>query len=403
MKFKYQAKTKEGEMQVGFVDANDRETAVNILSSHDLFILSLEGTDQHHWYDLITHWMHRVRSQDMVVFTRQLAVLLESHLPLNKALSVLYDQTTNPSLKEAIFEISEDVDAGLTFYQALERQNNIFSEFYVSMIRSAEVTGNLDEVSAFLADYTEREANLAGKAKSALIYPAIVVTLFVAVVAVMVTVVFPQLQPIFEQSGVQMPWFATAMIGSGMFLAQWWAVVLIIVTVFLAIFFNYLHTSEGRALLDDYKIRMPVIKRVFVPITIARFANASAMLIKGGVPVAQAMEIVGETVDNILYRDLLHDVSDRIRQGEAMSETLARYPEYFPLLVSQMVAVGEKTGRLTDLLLRVANFYTKQADSMLTNAVELIQPLLMIAIGVVVGLLFASILLPLYQLTSTIQ
>lgn len=403
MKFRYQAKTKEGENQVGYVEAASREAAVNILSSHDLFILKLEEAEKPRWYDRLGSYWTGVRRQDMVIFTRQLATLLEAKLSLNRALQTVLEQTQSPVLREAVSQIAQDVDAGLSFSQALERQSGVFSEFFVSMVRAAEVTGNLDQAVGFLADYTEREATLISKARSAMIYPAIVLTLFVGVAAIMVTVVFPQIKPIFEQAGVELPLLSAILINSGVFISRFWLLILILLGIAAVMILDYFRTPEGKALADDLKVRLPLIHRLYVPLTVSRFASAAAMLSRGGVPVAQAMEIVGETVDNVLYRDILYGVSNDIRQGIPLSEAIAKHPDYFPPLVSQMIAVGEATGQINDVLMRIANFYSRQADTVVTNMVDLIQPVLMIGIGVLVGLLFAAILIPLYQLTSTFQ
>ena len=400
MKFKYQARNKEGEMQAGVVDAANRDSAVNILSSHELFILKLEAAEKPHWYDRLSGYFSGVKRNDMVIFTRQLATLLEARLSLNRALKTLEEQTQNLTLKEAVFRISQDVDSGLAFSQALERQGEIFSPFLVSLVRSAEVTGNLDQVAKFIADFTEREATLVSKARSAMIYPMIVIALFLLVGGLMVAVVFPQIGPIFENSGVEMPLLSRVMIGSGTFLSQWWFLFLIGFVILGVMIADYIRTPEGKAFTDDLKVRMPLVRKVFLPVTITRFANAAAMLSKGGVPVAQAMEIVGETVDNVLYRDLLHEVSQDVRQGMALSDAIAKHPDYFPALVPQMLAVGETTGQLDEILLRISNFYGREADSVVNNLVELIQPVLMIGIGLMVGLLFASILMPLYKLTA---
>ncbi|MEK7212184.1 MAG: type II secretion system F family protein [Patescibacteria group bacterium] len=400
MKFRYESRTKEGELQAGFVDAGSRDSAVNILSGHNLFILKLEAAEKVHWYDRVSSYWSRVRREDLVIFTRQLATLLQAQLSLNRALATLEEQTTSPTLKEAIRQISQDVDSGLALSQALERQNEIFSGFFISMVRTAEVTGNLDQTAVFLADYTEREAVLISKARSAMIYPSIVIALFVLVAGVMITTVFPQIKPIFDESDVKLPLLSSIFINAGAFLAQWWPLVVLILIILIVMLLDYLRTAEGRALWDDLKIRLPVIRKVYLPVTLTRFADAAAMLSKGGVPVAQAMEVVGETVDNVLYRDILHEISNDVREGMPLSDAVAKHTEYFPPLVSQMIAVGESTGRLDDILLRLAAFYGREADSVVSNIVELIQPILMIVIGVMVALLFASILMPLYRLTA---
>ncbi|KKW45487.1 MAG: hypothetical protein A3A43_00820 [Candidatus Liptonbacteria bacterium RIFCSPLOWO2_01_FULL_56_20] len=401
MKFKYQAKTREGELQVGFVDAGTRDSAATILGSHDLFVLKLEEAEKIRWYGRLASYFGGVRRDDMVVFTRQLATLLEARLSLSKALATLYDQTRNAALREAVFQISQDVDSGLSLSQALERQREIFSEFFISMVRSAEVTGTLDQVAGFLADFTEREATLVSRARSALIYPMIVVALFVAVAGIMITFVFPQIQPVFEQADVPLPLLSQMLISAGVFINRFWLAIVLALVVVALIVLDYFRTPEGRSVLDDMKIRLPIVRKVYLPLTVTRFASAATILLKGGIPVAQAMEIAGETVDNVLYRDVLHEVSRDIREGVPLSEAIAKHANYFPVVVSQMVAVGEATGQLDQMLTRIATFYGRESDMVVNNLVDLIQPVLMVGIGVLVGILFASILLPLYQLTAS--
>lgn len=403
MKFKYQARTKDGEMQAGFVVAGNRDSAANILSGHGLFILSIESAEKFSWYEAIASFFGRVKRKDMVVFTRQLATLLEARIPLNNALKTLYKQTSQPILKEAVLQLSEDIDAGLSLSQSMERQDRVFPSFYIEMTRAAEITGNLDEVIGFLADYSERESVLLSKARSAMIYPAIVISLFIVVAFIMLAFVFPQIGPVFEQSGVELPVLTRILLGTGNFLGKWWPAIAVVLVALGVLLVDYLNTEEGEALVDDFKIKFPVISKVYQPIVITRFSNAAALLIHGGIPIAQSLEIIGHMVGNILYRDVIHDVAEDVRQGKLFSESIAKYPDYFPPLISQMVAVGETTGKVEQIFNRLSSFYSREADSLINNLVDLIQPILIIGIGLLVALLFASILIPLYTLTSNIR
>lgn len=403
MKFKYQAKNKEGELQVGFVEAAGRDAAITILTSHDLFILSLVSADAPHWYDAIVRRFTGVHQKDLVVFARQFATLLGARLPLTEALKTLHSQTNQPELRRIVQQMSEDITSGLSFSQAIERHKDVFPGFYVSMIRSAEVIGNLEEVAGFLADYMEKEYELVTKARSAMIYPGIIAGLFLVVGFLMVSFVFPQLGPVFADSGVELPIYTKALLGLGAFFGTWWPAVVLLAFFLGLTVMAYAETTEGQALWDELKLRFPLLKRVFLPLTLTRLSNAIAMLLKGGVPMAQALEVAGQSVNNVLYQDLLMDVADDVRQGTALSASLARYPDYFPPLVSQMVVVGEATGQLDKMFARLAGFYGRDSDSTISNLVDLIQPTLMIVVGLLVGLLFASILIPLYRLTATIQ
>lgn len=403
MKFKYQAKTKQGELQVGFVEAASRDAAITVLTSHELFILSLVSADKKHWYDAIARRLTGIKQKDLVIFARQFATLLGARLPLTEALKTLYNQTTHPELRRVTQQISEDITSGLSFSQALERHRDVFPGFYVSMIRSAEVIGNLEEVSGFLADYMEKEYELITKARSAMIYPTIVGGLFLIVGFLMVSFVFPQLGPVFADSGVELPVYTRALLGIGNFFGTWWPLVLLLFFFLVGTIVAYAETTEGKALWDELKLRFPLLRKVFLPLTLTRLSNAIAMLLKGGVPMAQALEIAGQSVSNVLYQDLLMDIADDVRQGTALSSAMAKYPDYFPPLVSQMIVVGEATGQLDKMFARLAGFYGRDSDTTVANLVDLIQPTLMIVVGLMVGLLFASILIPLYRLTATIQ
>jgi type II secretory pathway component PulF len=345
MKFKYQAKTKEGATQVGFVEAADRDSASAILAGHDLFVLSVVAERPPTALDNIAGFFGRVRRKDLIVFTRQLATLLEARLPLNNALKILYEQTANGNLKESISQVTEDIDAGVTFSQAMERQGKIFPDYYIEMVRAAEVTGNMNEVAAFLADYTEKEGDLASKASSALVYPSIVVALFIIVAFILLTFVYPSLGGVFAENGVALPWYTQVLLNTGNFLNRWWVAVLVIVIAFGTIIVSYFQSEEGEALLDEAKIRLPIVKEVYLPVIMARFGNSAALLVHGGIPVAQALEIIGHMVGNVNYRDVVHEIAEDVRQGSLLSASIGKYPNYFPPLVSQMVAVGRRRER----------------------------------------------------------
>jgi len=402
MKFKYTARNKSGEPQGGFVTGPNREAALSILESNDLFVLSLDNVEKGKLAPQIFGFFERVRLKDVMIFTRQFATLLSAQIALADALQNLQQQTKNNILREAIFEIASDVAAGLSLSQSLERHPTIFSEFYINMVRAAEVSGRLEATMNYLADYLDNEIGLRTKVKNALIYPTILIFLFIVVSGIMVTLVFPQLRPIFDESGVQLPLFSRIMIGLGEFMANWWWAV-VSLAVFIAIFIiDYFQTPEGRSVFDEYIVRIPILGDLFKKLYITRFADATSVLIKGGIPITHAIEVAAHTIGNAVYQQILLESTEAIRRGETMSQSLSRYDYYFPPLVSQMIGVGESTGQLDNLLMKIAKFYTREVESMTANLVELIQPIVIVIIGIFVGLLFASILLPIYKLSSVI-
>jgi type IV pilus assembly protein PilC len=400
MKFQYKARTKEGELQVGDVEASNRETALNILFGHGLFVLSIEEEKNDVWYERILGFLKRVKVNDVMIFTRQFATLLASQVSISDSLTNLFKQTTNPLLKEAIYDVSNDVDAGFSLSQAFEKHPGIFSEFYINMVRSAEVTGRLAEVMDFLADYLEKQALLKSKVQNALSYPVFVVVLFFVVIVIMVTFVFPQIMPVFGEANVTVPFYTTLILKTGMFIGEWWWAMLLLVAIFIFVLIDYLRTKEGELVFDEISIHMPVVGKLLKKMYIARFAESTRVLIRGGLTIPQAIEISSRTVGNKIYEGLLQGASEQIRKGKLLSKILEEIPE-FPPLVSQLVSIGESTGRLEELLKKVNDFYTREVDDMVNNLVTLIQPLLMVVIGGMIALLFAAILLPLYSLTQS--
>jgi type IV pilus assembly protein PilC len=400
-KFKYKARNKIGELQVGFVEGVDRSTASNVLMSHGLFVLSIEEAERRHWYDGFLGFVSRVKPKDLMIFSRQFATLLSAKVPLNDALLTIQNQTTNSTLREVVIELAGDIDAGLSLSQAMEKHSSVFSIFYVNMVRSAEVTGRVEEATTYLADYIEKQNALISKVKGALMYPIIMVALFIIVGGIITTVVLPQIGPIFEESGVQLPFITRLLISSGEFLAAWWWLVILGLGFIIFVFVDYFKTPEGKVVIDELVLRTPGVSTLLKQLHVARFSESLSVLMRGAVPVAQAVEITSQTIGSAAYGDLLQQTAVDIRRGELLSQSLGKHPEFFPPFVSQMIAIGEKTGRLEELLGRVSSFYTQEVNNMVGNLVELIQPILMVVIGILVGGLFASILIPIYNLVQS--
>jgi len=400
MKFNYKARTKEGELQVGTIESANREAAANVLLGHGLFVLSIEEIRTDSPWRRITDFFERTGASDLMIFTRQFATLLASQVPLGDSLRNLYAQVTKPVLKQVIAEIGTDVQSGFSLSQALSRHPGVFSDFYVNMVKSAEVTGRLSEVLEFLADYLEKQSLLVGKVRSALIYPAFVIGLFIAVVVVMVTMVLPQITPIFAEANVELPILTRILIGVGTVLTDWWIAVIVALAVLAFVVVDYIQSPEGKVVLNEISLRVPILGTLFQHLYIARFAESARVLIQGGLTIPQAVEISSHTIGNAVYRDILHDTAQRIRKGELLSQAL-KGNNYFPPLVSQLIAVGESTGRLESLLGKISSYYQRQVEDKVGNLTELIQPALLVVVGGLVGVLFASILLPMYSLTQT--
>lgn len=309
MKFSYKSRTKDGELQIGNVEAASRDAAASILLSHGLFVLSLEPVREDRWYQRILDFFERVKTADLMIFTRQFATLLASQVPIGDSLRNLYAQTTKPVLKQVIADVASDIQAGFSLSQALGRHPGAFSEFYVNMVKSAEVTGRLAEVLDYLADYLERQSILVGKIKNAMIYPAFVIGLFMLVVVVMLMFVLPQITPIFKETKIDLPIFTKALLGLGAFLANWWWTIVIAGAGVVILIIDYAQTKEGKIVFNEISLRLPIFGRLFQRLYISRFAESTKVLIQGGLTIPQAVEISSHTIVNYVYRDLLREVA----------------------------------------------------------------------------------------------
>ncbi len=400
MRYKYNARTQQGELQAGFVDASGKDAALDILRGHNLFILSLDETGGPLWYERAFGFLNRVKIKDLMVFTREFSILLDSKVSLGDSLRILETQTHKALLKEAVHEVYEGVSAGLSLSQAMERHSDIFSEFFINMIRPAEITGRLDQAMGFLADYLEKEALWVSRIRNALIYPAAILVLFGFVSLFMMVYVFPQLEPVFADSNVALPLITKIFLGAGGFIGRWWLAIILLSVLFIVLIADYLRSNEGKIVADELKLRLPIFGKLYKKIYVARFAEATSILIKGGVPLVQGVEIVGHSIQNSIYASVLHEVSEGVRRGDTLSALLTANPDYFPSSIGEMVAVGEGSGRMDEVLSKIAVLYTREVNDILSNLIELIQPALIVVIGGFVGLLFASILVPIYNLTS---
>lgn len=386
---------------MGFVESYSRAGAADILVSHGLYVLSLENAESESIFDKILATFKHISLTDKMVFTRQFATLLEAKVSLADSLKNLKKQTRSEMMQEVIQEISTDIDSGLALSQALERQKEVFSEFYVSMIRSAEITGRLEESAIYLAAYLEKQRLWKSRVINALIYPVILVVMFFGIVLLMVTMVLPNIKPILTESGIALPWYTEAVLAGGDFVVNWWWIVIVGSIPIILFILEYLRSEEGRIVLDELLLRTPVLGKLFSKMYVARFAESLGILIQGGIPIAQAIEITSRSIGSSVFEDILREVSDRVRGGELLSTALEQYDFYFPSLVSQMIAIGETTGRIDELLARIAVFYTREVDDIMGRLGELIQPLIIAIIGIFVGFLFASILVPIYNMVRS--
>jgi type IV pilus assembly protein PilC len=397
MKFNYQARTKEGETQAGQIEASSKEAAISLLQKYQLYVTDLEEIKSGPIYAKEIKFFKRISRKDIVLFSRQLSILFKSKVLLVEALAVISSQTKNPDFREKILKLSEEVEGGTPFSQALSRYPKIFSSFYVSMIKSGEVSGKLSESLSYLADHLEREYHLTNRMKGATIYPALVLFIVIGVLLLMIFFVIPQLTEVLEESGQELPLITELVISFSTFLRKFGWILILVIVGSLIFSFRYYQTVEGKKLFEKVLLKIPVVGAFLKMVYLSRFAENLSTLISGGLPISRSLEITGEVVGNTIYKEIILKAKDEVRKGESISSVLRKFPEFFPPVFTQMTTVGEKTGTLDTTLISIVDFYQEEVDRGIDNILNLLEPVLIIFLGLVVGGIVASILLPLYQ------
>jgi len=397
MKFNYQARTRTGEIQTGVVEASSREAAFNVLKSHNLYVTALEETESIPFYARKLKLFDITTKKDVVFFSRQASIMFKSNVPIVETFRTIAKQTRKPGFKEKILKLAEEIEGGTPLSKALSMYPKLFSPFYINMVKSGEASGKLSEVFMYLAGYLEREQEFRGKIKGAMVYPVFVLIVFVAVVAIIMVYVIPQLSEVLKGTGQELPTITQVVIAISAFLKEkWWLVFLILLGLILALV-QFARSKTGKKFFDRNLLKVPLLGNFLKKLFLARFALNLSTLISGGLPIAQALEITGEVVGNDTYKKIILETRNRVKRGERMSSVLEHYPNLIFPLFYQMITVGEKTGTLDTSLKNVVVFYQQDVDRSLDSFVRLLEPIFIIILAGVVAGLMGAVLMPLYN------
>ena len=406
-KFQYTARTPEGKIESDFIEAPSLEAAVSVLQNQRLIITEVKPFKERaeqltlvRLSQVISLFFSRIKNEDIVLFTKQLAVLIAAKVPLVQSLRVLSKQIENPYFSQIIADIASDVDAGMVFSRALAKYPKVFSNFYVQMIRSGEISGRLEETLVYLADYINRQYLLNSKARGAMIYPAFILAAFVLVAILMLIFVIPNITSILVESGQKLPLVTRMLIVVSNFTKKFGLIVFVILG--LSGYFGWISVKkspEWRYAFDGFKLRLPVFGALLKKIYLARFAETLSTLVSAGIAISQSLEITADVVGNTVYRRIILEANEAVRKGSTISVVFARYPEILPM-VTQMISIGEQTGKIDTILKQVAAFFVSEVNNAFDNIVTLIEPIMIVVLGVGVGILVAAVLLPIYNLVN---
>ncbi|MBW6440413.1 type II secretion system F family protein [Patescibacteria group bacterium] len=401
MKFKYKAISISGIEQIGKIEAGNRERAIELLQKHKLIIVSISETKEFLSLNKILNAIQKVNYKKIVLFSKELSILLTAGIPLVESLRIQYDQEENLFFKEQIFKISNMVEDGLPFSEALSKFPSIFSDFFVNIVKSGEASGKMQESLIHLSSYIEKQYLLSSKVKGALMYPAIILGGFALVGIAMMAFVVPQLVSVFDGSGLELPLPTKILILTSDFMQNNIILIFVIIFVFLYATRRYFKTEGGKNKVDRLVFKMPVFNSIFKKFYVARFAENLSMLITSGIPIMTALQISGDVVGNNVYKKIIYSSVDEVKIGGSIAYSFER-SDSLPTLVPKMIRVGERTGKLDVVLKDIADFYTKEVDIAVDGLTAIIEPIMIFALGGAVAVLVASILMPIYQMTSMI-
>jgi type IV pilus assembly protein PilC len=400
MKFTYKARDKDGQLKAGEVIASDEGRAELLLEENGLVVISL-AEKQEDILAQINPFGHSVSNKDLVMYSRQLATLISARVPILQALRILDEQLSSKYLHEITQKIISYIENGESLSVAMARHGNVFNNVYVSMVKSGEASGSLDKSLVYLADQLEKDYELLAKVKTAMTYPVFVLVALVVIMGLMFKFVMPNLTSVLVEQGGTLPPISVFLVNfTTFFNAYWWAVILVLAGIVLGLRF-YASRPLGKRQIDILKLRFPIIGDIFQKIYLARFSRNLSTLTQGGIPIIKALEIVSEVIGNTVYRDILLETISNVTAGKTISEGLSGHKREFPNIVTQMVKVGEQTAKLDDILGKLASFYEKEVDAKISTLTTLLEPIIMIILGIGVGVLVAGILMPIYNLAGT--
>lgn len=406
MKYIYQAKDKGGKNQSGVIEATTKDAALEILGNNNLFPIDVQEVDEKSTSAVMNKQIvlfEKISMKDVAMFSRQLAIMMDSNVPPAEAIEALGDQTKNPSFRNKIYKIAKDIRGGVQLSKALSQYPSVFSIFYVNMIKSGEVSGNLPTILEKVTDHLESEYEIRSKLMGAMMYPAVILVIFILIFVVIMIFVIPGLVTVLRGTGQELP-IATRMIIaiSDFFVKYWYIVILGLVFIFTAV--AYLpKTVIGKDVIDRVSLRIPIIGPFLKNLFLARFAENFSTLISAGIPINEALEVVSDLVGNNVYRNAILSAKEKVVKGERVSRVFDQNKSIISPLFVQMVAVGEQTGKLDSSLMNVVRFYKRESAIFVDSISSIIEPILIIALALMVGFLVASVLLPIYKISTTIQ
>lgn len=401
MLFKYHAIDQDGHERDGTIEAPSQEVAVSALQRRSLIISVIESSEKRSLLNMDLSFFGRVSNKDVVILSRQIATLFEAQVSALRIFRLLAAEVDNRRLAEVLSTVGDDLQGGSPISSALARHPKVFTAFYVNMVRAGEESGKLSETFVYLADYLDRSYDIVSKAENALIYPVFVIAVFFGVMALMLTLVIPKISAILVDSGQEIPVYTKIVIGLSNFLVSYGIFVLIALVAGGFYLWQLSKTENGKLILDSLKLSIPYVGDLYKKLYLARIADNFSTMLLSGVSVIEAIEITGSVVGNAAYEAVLAEAGSDVKGGSSISDALGRHPQ-MPGIMIAMTKVGEETGELGKILTTLAKFYNREVTNAVDTLVGLIEPIMIVLLGLGVGTLLAAVLLPIYNLAGAL-
>ena len=405
--FEYKARDRNGKAFTSTMEAATQRDVAAALREKGYFVSEIRTPKTGLQSDIkLPKWLDigsRPGLRDVTLFSRQFATVINAGLPVVQSLSILQKQADKQGMKDALKKVREDVETGLPLSNALAKFPAIFNRLYVYLVRAGEASGNLDGILERVATYQEKQAELRGKIKSALTYPVVVLVIALGVTYFLLTGIVPQFATILDQLGGDLPVITQVLVAISDFLLNQWWLLFGIIGLLVAGFIFYYRTNHGRHVIDRLSLRLPVFGPLVQKSAIASFSNTFGLLLRSGVNIIESIDITKGTAGNIIVEDVLEETKEAVQRGEQISNTLTRYPNVFPPLVSSMIAIGEETGAVDSMLDKIAQFYEREVDEAVSSLTAALEPMLIVFLGVIVGFIVAGIFLPMFSIIGTLS
>ncbi len=400
MIYKYKAITNTGEQRFGTIEAFNADIAINQLQKSGLIISSITSEEDKKLKVPLFSFFNKISNKDIVILSRQIATLFQAQVSALRVFRLLSDQVENINLKKYLITISEDIQGGSSISNAIAKYPDAFSDFYVNMVKSGEESGKLDEIFNYLADYMDRTYEVTSKAKNALIYPAFIILTFMGVMVLMFTVIIPKIALMIKDSGQDVPIYTKIVLWVSDLFVNHIIIIAFVTVVAVYLAWRFAVTEEGKLYIDRLKLDLPYIGSLYRKLYLSRISDNLNTMIISGIPILKALEITSAVVDNRIYQSILVTALARVKEGTPLSDAFSEHGKEIPPLLTQMIKVGEETGELGNILKSLSKFYQREVTGAVDTLVGLIEPVMIVALGLGVGFLLAAVLMPIYNIAS---